>query len=338
MSDLKQIETTNTSIKTPLPRESSSRTSHFCSNFAYKTSSYRIIIQCATLAILFGVITLAGTAVDCSDSTMVAAYVIGSLIFVLFDYCFFSRTAFLYRKAYILDLGGEYLSALALLEKIGPKSKRFIKTPIFAYHQLKALILAHSGQFHHAEAEAFNAEEAGLPFYELIQIRTNIYKSLGDFNKAQNEISNALTSSDTIVPLRIDQALLLIQARDYRLAKRTIQDIQHNVVTSIFAKDNSKLILSSLLGICDLWTGHAEEGIEALQFDLDELYLYSVGKEAVRPLASWCFLERAYYYATHREPALALIDTSVAQKLCLYPEHRQKIAEIKDELKSRHNM
>ena len=259
-------------------------------------------------------------------------------ITVVFDQCILCNTSRLLRKSYITSLNGGHSEALSLLESIGPLSTRFIPLPPSKYHLQRAELLLHQRDYSAALAELDRALDYGASSEEVCILRSRILRQQGNTDESIVQLDIAREEFGATPRLQLEEALIAFEEeRDYRKAKRIFQEVVETAYDGSSTSEHSRQIAYGYWNACKLWTGHAEEGIEGLTDAIEQLRTTALFVETLRPVLAQLFVERGYYYATHREPEAAHIDISLAETICSHGKVQERSEEVKEELRWRYD-
>lgn len=267
------------------------------------------------------------------------SWFIACLALVWCDQVFLCRPLHIFKKARHMDIDGAYESALHVLEKIGPKSKTWIRFPMPKYHLERTRIFAHAERFVEAEEELELAKQAGLNDAEYRLARCIIHKAKDEVDKAVSELKELHNLIGTNPSLLAEEGILLMhQRRDYREARKLLTQALQDPKVYYLERGTLSLIITGYFEVTRLWTGEAEEGLDGLTQAIDQLQAISMYDREYRPYLACLLLERAYYLVTHRQPERGIRDTGLANSLCAYPHIRRRTADVSEELNHRYNI
>ncbi len=268
-----------------------------------------------------------------SDWVPLGSWFIACGLLVVCDQVILCKPLRLLRKSRYLDIDGAYDHALSYLEKIGPAAQSLIPFPKKRYHLERVRILTHAERFQDAEEELSQAHGAGLTDAEFHLARSLIYKAKHEVDAALSELQavQQLWTNNPIVVA--EQGLIeLYERKDYRAAKAAFKRVVAMPNVHYLEGGSFAQIVTGYLHVTRLWTGEAEEALNDLSQIIAELRVVAQYNREYRPFLAALLLERAYYFATHREPNGALRDMRIARGLCAYPPIKRRLGEINDEL------
>ena len=104
------------------------------------------------------------------------------------------------------------------------------------------------------------------------------------------------------------------------------------------AGETTHAIATAYIAVCDLWRGKAEEGIENISAYIERLKAGVFYVDRLRPILSNLLLERAYYYATHRDPSNAVLDYNQSLAFTKVAENSAIALKVREELMDRHEI
>lgn len=311
----------------------------FVSYLAFEGHGTRIGLEfslCVFLYFLFrtAFVGIAGT----PDAAEVFAWFVACGIVAVIDQLVLCRPVHTYRMACQLDMKGKYQEAIEALSSIAVASGRFVHCPPALYHFRHSRILTNARQFEKAAAELERARTSGLKNEVYYIARSEIAGATGDFESARKELEQAegLSAQPSI---KFQHALLLLREnKNYQAAKALLEEVAAMENSLHPSGESTQVLALAFREVTRLWTGYAEEAIDGLSDSISTLRTSAIWHVGVRPLLALLYLERAYYYATHKEPNKALIDLAVGRQICSYPMLLTRIGEIEAELAWRHNM
>ncbi len=235
-----------------------------------------------------------------------------------------------------LELLGQYLPALALLERISPNSNCPIPCPRPLYHFRRAQILSHAGCYAESAAELATAYHAGLSTVDYYVGRADILKNQGELVRARTELSLAEQLLGRNPILKLEDAIITYSERKHPAARKKLEEVLALPSVPYTHGETTGAVALGYWEASRLWTGEAEEGLEGLSVAIVNLKIAADYIESLRPVVASLLLERAYYLVTHKEPIAALSDTNLALSLCQHPELKKRSEDVREEHASRY--
>ncbi len=258
---------------------------------------------------------------------------------VLFDQIVLCHSVHTLRRAYLLSLAGAYEKALVLLEKIGPRGSAWIRMPQPLYHLHRAEMLTNAESFRQAESELQLAQLADVNHEQLALAKSRYQRMRFNFDEAKRELNHAIVLAGETPVLLMETALVLLEeGEDLWKAKSLFRKIMDMPDEPHFLGESTHQLAKAYWNVTRLRTGEAEEGLEELGRSVSRLRSAIVYVDTLRPVLAQILLERAHYYATHREPSAAVMDFRLALLLCSYPNLRSRAEKIKSELEYRYQV
>jgi len=320
---------------------STSAITSFLSNLAFVNHSLRLGLLFSTLVLIHSIVlTIAPWAFFEIDPEWqgLSAWFISCIIVSTFDRFLLSHSVFEYRRSVILTLRGEFDAAIQLLEKISPyTSSKLVHCPPIQFNLQRAFIGLQAKALIDAQYCLERARKSGLDKDRHDALLIQIYAAQQDFDavNALYEESQKRLGENTLVAL--EYGLIVIRQRNnWKEAKQVMRDTLAKPSLKNFSTLDTQLIAAAFLGVANLWSGRAEEGLEELNFALLDISSWLYGNEAVRPITATLLLERSLYYATHQEPEAAITDLKNALKHCQLSEQLSLKEQIVEELSWRH--
>jgi len=338
MSDLTQ---TKVSYQALTPRFKS-LTSALLSHLAFNSRALRVGCELSLCFLLFLAFKhwLPWSLLNVSAAWIpLCAWMAACVAISILDIKLFSHaiTNFNLTKRY--DVSGAYSKALDALDTIAPNSSALVKLAPESYHLLRSRILAHAEFTDRAQSEILIAASEGADGIDYFRQRIEIQRIKGDFAAAFTELEIAKQRLNQISTLALEEALLCLEQRnDLRKAKQLFQTVISAPSQPLVGEQTTVTMAGAFYAATMLWTGHAEEGLEALDDAIARVKVDACYCEDLAPHLSWLLLERAYYLVTHKEPEQSLSDYSIASQLCQYPTLSKLRSMIKDEFEWRYKI
>jgi hypothetical protein len=274
---------------------------------------------------------------------------IACISLAIFDHVIFLRPLLTLRNAQKSISLGKFEEGLKGLFQLSPEKSRGTKKSFFhvalkprEYHLYRARCALEMEQYQVAEKELLSARKASVGLsmtgedFELALFQVEILRRSNHQPQAK-ELLEILRPKFGSSPLfSFEEFFLNFEtAKVSTTGKRSLEAILCQNPTDHWSGVTTHELARPYLSVLRLWSGHAEEALEELTYEL-RLLLHSVPtSELVRSLLSRLFIERAYYYATHREKDAAEDDIRLATFLALTPECTRAADKVRDELKSR---
>lgn len=309
----------------------------FLSYLAFKAHSLRFALELVVCIALFTVfrLALAFSPIE-SGWQPLSAWILACLTVSVMDHVLLIPPYFLLRRAHALDAAAKHEDALSLLEKIGPRSQRFIRYPQTAYHLTRARFLLHAESFSDARGELEFARANGLLLQPYLLTRIEIARAQGDLDQSESEIKSARELLGDHASLAFEEAFQILESRqDWRAAEKLFRrvgelpDVEHSSGMS------TKSLARAFVEVCRLWTGRAEEAILSLSKEIEFLVAAYSATDNAHPYLSRLYLERSLYLATHQEPEAARSDLRLSQLLCLHPWAKRFAEKVQEEIQWR---
>jgi hypothetical protein len=321
--------------------EKNSKLSEMLSHLVFRDHTLRIGLELTAVVLLYHLLHLFFAPINPSpeDPTALYLWFASCIAVACVDQLGFCAPRRMLRDCRISAQQGDYLQALRLLEQIGPRSAQLIRVPQIVYHTIRSRIFAFAERFSFAEAESLLAENCGITLVDAVCLRTEALRIMGDCERANLEILNAREIVGAHACLSIEEGLCqMFQRHDMQSAKRAFETALALPESVHITGVSSFLIADAFLQAAKLWTGYAESALPRLGTAIDDMGMQATFQEGARSILSLLLLERAYYYATHREPKLAKNDLKAGLELCKYPTHLQKSKGVEEELKWRYDL
>jgi len=148
--------------------------------------------------------------------------------------------------------------------------------------------------------------------------------------------SQACVNYPKSASLALEKAIFLIENRnDFWQARRELDKVCSMQDELHLSGESTRILAEAFKSAAMLWTGAAEEGLEALERSLYYLLDRSRTCESLRPLLAVILLERSYYWATHGDKKASVCDLSEALANCAYPQLDAKANLIREEIRWR---
>ena len=342
MSDIPESERISLPFQALGHRRPVSALPKFLTYLVFEGHGLRVGLELSSCVIAYTIVSLSvpwqALGIPLKWSTLISWFGCCFLI-ILFDQAVLCRSVYIFRKSYLLGLSGAYERAIMLLEKIGPASNRLIKLPLGIYHLQRAELFICSESFPQAETELTFAELAGASPEQIHIARSKFYRAKGNFLTASAELQAAEVRCGQTPALLLEQGVLLLEQRsDNWTAKQIFRKVMELPEAPMIAGESSYELGKAFWNVTRLSTGEAEDGLEDLYRSVDRLRSSVPYVDTLRPVLAQILLERAHYFATHREPTGAMIDLKVALTLCTYPTLMRRAEQVKEELRYRHNL
>lgn len=256
----------------------------------------------------------------------------------VFDFAICVKPLRCLQGALRLSANGNFEAALQTLLALHPKSKKLVRLSAPRYYFTRAKIFLNSGNLESAEMALVEAGQSSERIDHICVLRSEIAALRGNIERALAEIQLAESLVGQTAELLLQQGRLLFHfSKDFQSAKRSFERALHVAQNSLPSFNRQEeLLMHGYYATSLLWTGRAEEGLEALNKILSYLGPTPFLEQSMSDHLSALYLERAFYAATHKEPELAIEDIKRASFLGLSPLRQQRLVQISDELSWRH--
>lgn len=260
-------------------------------------------------------------------------------ITVVADRILFYRPVCALRDSYRFESQSLFSAALRALESISPYGAGLVACPAWLFHLRRAQIIGLGGNESHAWYELELARASGLDPQNFHLARSEILKQKSDLTEARAEVERGLQACANNAALALEHALLWIyERREWKEARKSLESVSDLPQVIHTSGDNTSHLARAFCQVTRLWTGEAEQGLEQLNSAISELSGAVRLVESIRPVLAQLVLERAYYYATHREPEQAATDVRLGLALCSLPRQAHLARLTAEELQCRHQL
>lgn len=261
------------------------------------------------------------------------------LVVVIIDLGLLCRNAHVFRRAYLLGLHKDFAKAAELIEGIGPNSNRWVRLPRSLYHLYRAELAARSGDSMRLGAELELAQEHGIARDRLLLQKLQILRAIGEVqscNQLIEEIGEELGESSELLVEKV--RTIVSQRGSWSEAKKLARRAKKLKDQAHCCGETSHRLASAYEAVAMLWSGEAEEGLEQLSIEIEQLRRSMLYVDTLRPIFSQLLLERSLYLATHKEPTPAVYDYTLSSALCSQMEFAELSSRIRQELEDRYSI
>jgi len=246
-----------------------------------------------------------------------------------FDQLILTQPLKSFNDTFRLENSGNYAEALEVLNEL---DSPFIKCPSEIVERRKVNLLISSSELEAAQS-ALNSSKSAIKKVDRKSLEAKLI--------AHSSIEQAIDSLDeaTSALLKLERAFLVRKsgAKPW-MVKNAFEEVLELPIQTHSSGESTHVLANAWLQATRLWTGHAEEAIRELGSWISRLQRASIHLPGLRGQLAALYAERAYYYATHREPFLASNDLSVARALTKQTSLQERFNEIDSELKLRHGI
>lgn len=261
------------------------------------------------------------------------------LLTALVDQVLCSRPLQTLRRARKLALTGNYEGALETLTLVEPAGTAFLRCPTSVYCFHRAEILIQAGRTEEAREELTQARSAGMPDYLFHLSRCKLFRSEGRFDEATRELDEACINAPKNPLVVLERGLTLLEQRqDFRSARDEFDRVLEMPPVLHPSGESTHELALAFGSVARLRTGQAEEGLENLSRAIARIRSAAGFSLSLRPTLAWLYMERAFYFATHREPDAAVHDLRLAVSICRYPQIALRAADVGEELACRYQI
>ncbi len=304
---------------------SKSNVQTFLSYLAFEGFVLRIGLEISLTVILHTVLfQITKSFMPLAQAAMIS-WLISCVAVMLLDKLFLSKPAEIYRKAYLCYLSGGFDKSLELLSTIGPESDNLIKLSNNSYYLRKGELLTKSGDFKAAK-QAFNSVN-DTSLEKLAVLKYRFFLEKGEEDKAEQHLNESLEKIGKLPSLINEKGRKLLRDKKYWEAKKCFKES-----VELASSGFNYATAIAYLGLCNLKTGHAEQGLEILEGIIPEIQSEMSFTDSIKPVLAEVLCYRSHYYATHRLPNKAMLDLKYANSICNFPYLAKITKEIKEEL------
>ena len=250
---------------------------------------------------------------------------------LLVDQSVLCRSSFILREAFLLSLQGQKEKATMLLESIAPASGRSLPLPASVYHLSQATFLMHAGEHRAAGSALMLARQTGLPDIKFYIAREQLKRSgtVIQGNRPEKKLEKA-------PQLLLEKAVSRIEGRtDWWESSEDLKQVLKLGNEAHPCGETTHCLAAAYLAVCDLWRGRAEEGLVSLGRSIAVMKSSAYYVERLRPVIANLLLERAYYFATHRDSNGAVLDYNQALALARVSSITSVAVRLREELTDR---